>query len=150
MTASIGVHFDKPYLKNVPGYKEGINRPNALILCYPVITSGEFAHKGSFKNLLGENAPAELLAEMSLENHVSENTPPSFIWHTFEDRGVPVENSMLFASKLREKNIPFELHIFPEGGHGLSLATKEVCPETYPHVAKWIDLCIEWLDSLFA
>ena len=149
LAASIGVHFDKPYLKSVPGYEVGINRPDALILSYPVISSGHKKHSGSFKNLLGPDAPDSLIEEMSLEKQITAETPTAFIWHTFSDASVPVENSMLFAMGLREHNIPFELHVYPEGSHGLSLATKEVCPEDHPHVATWIDLCREWLKLTF-
>ena len=151
LAASLGVHWQEPYLE-VPGINIGENRPDALILGYPVITSGEFAHRGSFKNLLGKDAESELVEEMSLEKQVKPTTPPAFIWHTFEDPGVPVENSMLFAKALREKNIPFELHIFPEGPHGLSLATEETDDGnmgTYPHIASWMNLCIEWLNNQF-
>ncbi len=149
LAASIGVLFNKEYLKDVPGYKAGINRPDALILSYPVITSSIHSHRGSFKNLLGPEATESQLEEMSLEKHISADTPTAFIWHTFNDSAVPVENSILFASGLRANQVPFELHIFPEGPHGLSLATTEVCPENRPHVARWMDLCREWLKELF-
>ena len=148
LAASLAVNFDKPYLKNVAGIDTSLIRPEALILAYPVITPGEFAHKGSFINLLGENPSEELLQETSLEKQVSSETPPSFIWHTFQDKAVPVENSLFFANALRKNNVPFELHIYPEGGHGLSLATKET-GTVIPHVATWMNLCIEWLDNQF-
>ncbi|HHY24910.1 MAG TPA: alpha/beta hydrolase [Clostridiaceae bacterium] len=152
LAASLGVYWHKGYLSNVTGMEIGLNRPNALILAYPVITSGQYAHRGSFINLLGEEASSELLYEMSLEHHVSEKTPPAFIWHTFEDQGVPVENSLLFALSLRNKSIPFELHIYPEGEHGLSLATEETATspvQVAPHAATWMKLCIEWLNLQF-
>lgn len=153
LAASLGVHWDKKYLENAGGMETGKSRPDALILCYPVITSGKYAHRGSFINLLGENPDSELLYEMSLEHHVSEKTPPAFIWHTFSDSGVPVENSLLFAQALREKNIPFELHIYPEGVHGLSLATVETAdgrPEYVSHhVSSWMELCKKWLKLQF-
>ncbi|HOJ09295.1 MAG TPA: alpha/beta hydrolase [Clostridiales bacterium] len=153
LAASLGVYWDKEYLSNIPGVEIELNRPNALILAYPVITSGQYAHRGSFINLLGENATSELLYEMSLEHHVSEKTPPAFIWHTFADQGVPVENSLLFTQSLRNKSIPFELHIYPEGGHGLSLATEETATrpdQVVPHAATWIKLCLEWLNLQFS
>lgn len=152
LAASLGVHWDKPYLKNADGIIPGMNRPNACILCYPVITSGEFAHRGSFNNLLGETASPEMLFEMSLEHHITDKMPPAFIWHTFEDTSVPVENSLFFAEGMRKNNIPFELHIFPKGHHGLSLATPETETESGnsvdSHVALWIKLCVEWLNEL--
>lgn len=152
LTASIGVHWNKEYIKNAPGIKEGMNRPDALILSYPVISSGEYAHRGSFENLLGRDAEKELLNEMSLELQVSQKTPPSFIWHTFDDSVVPVENSLLFARALRNENIPFEMHIFPKGPHGLSLATEETGDDACmisPAIAKWMELCVAWLKNLF-
>ncbi len=98
------------------------NRPNAAILSYPVITSGELAHRGSFDNLLGVDANAEQLHYMSLEYHVTADTPPCFIWHTAVDDCVPVENSYLFAMACQKQNVPYALHVFSKGGHGLSLA----------------------------
>lgn len=148
LTASLGVHWNKPYLSDTPGIQAGMNRPNALILAYPVITSGEFRHAGSFQNLLGENSEPALLEEMSLERQVSDHTPPTFLWHTVDDLSVPVENSLMFAQALRKHQVPFELHIYPEGAHGLSLATEETATPILPpdpHVAGWMRLCLEWL-----
>ncbi len=100
-------------------------RPAGMILCYPVITAGEYAHKGSFAALLGndyDNLTAQALDSVSLEKQVSAQTPPAFIWHTFTDNVVPVENSLLFTAALRKNNVNAELHIFPDGGHGLCLS----------------------------
>ena len=152
LAASLGVHWSEPYLSGLDGIKEGMNRPDALILGYPVITSGQFVHRGSIENLIGSDADKSLLNEMSLELQVNDKTPPAFIWHTYADDAVPVENSMLFAQAMRKHNIPFELHIFPDGPHGLSLATEETAAENmgaYPHVAAWMKLCEEWLTGIF-
>ncbi|GGF83681.1 alpha/beta hydrolase [Paenibacillus aceti] len=152
VAASLGVHWDKPFLQDGYDDQAETNRPDALILSYPVISSGEHAHRDSFNNLLGAEPEASLLAEMSLEEQVNEKTPPAFIWHTFEDQLVPVENSLLFAQAMRRQGIPFELHIYPEGPHGLSLATKLTATneeQINPHVATWMDLCIQWLNCLF-
>lgn len=152
VAASLGVHWDKPFLQDGYDDQAETNRPDALILSYPVISSGEHAHRDSFNNLLGGEPEASLLAEMSLEEQVNEKTPPAFIWHTFEDQLVPVENSLLFAQAMRRQGIPFELHIYPEGPHGLSLATKLTATneeQINPHVATWMDLCIQWLNCLF-
>ncbi|MBU3214461.1 alpha/beta hydrolase [Clostridium estertheticum] len=153
VAASLGVYWDELYLKGVPGIEVGKNNPNAQILCYPVITSGVFTHENSLCNLIGDNASESLKEKMSLEHNVSEKTPPTFLWHTFEDNSVPVENTLLFAKALRNKKIPFELHIYPEGPHGLSLANEETREEgkgVYPNVATWMDLCITWLTNLFS
>ncbi len=141
-------------LDDVSGVAKEKLRPNGLLLCYPVITSGEFAHRGSFENLLGDRYD-ELVDELSLENAVNSDVPKTFIWHTFTDGSVPVENSLLFATSLRRNNINTELHIFPEGAHGLALASKltegadasgkEIVPACEP----WIDLATTWLDKFF-
>ena len=131
---------------------KGNNRPDAAILSYPVITSGKYAHEGSFQNLLEDPADEKMRQYVSLETQVSQDTPPCFLWHTVADNAVPVENSLLFAAELQKNHIPFELHIYPQGHHGLSLVTPEVCEECesfYPHVATWMPLAIEWLDHLF-
>ncbi len=128
------------------------NKPNALILSYPVISSGEKAHRGSFNNLLGDRKDdKEMLEYLSLENRVSKDTPPTFIWHTMEDNAVPVENSLLFANALKKNDIPFEMHIFTKGTHGLSTVDKETDIRELldPHAAKWINLATEWLDNIF-
>jgi acetyl esterase/lipase len=152
LAASLGVHWNKSYLQDTSGIQVGMNRPNALMLCYPVITSGEFRHEGSFQSLLGEHPDQRLLEEVSLERHVGPQTPPTFLWHTVADQSVPVENSLLFARALRQHKIPFEMHIYPDGGHGLSLATEETATDDHsgdPHVAGWIRLCVEWLQHTF-
>lgn len=128
----------------------GKNKPNAVILAYPVITSGVFAHRGSFENLCGENS--ELIEKMSLEKQVSEDTPPMFLWHTFEDQSVPVENSLMMAAALRKKNIPFELHIYPKGQHGLSTVRKDVGileKDVSKGSGDWVKQSVNWLEDLF-
>lgn len=151
LTASIAVYWNAPYLQNIEGMSEGKNKPNAVILSYPVITGDEKAHRGSFNNLLGENASQEMIYEMSLENHVSKSTPPAFIWATFNDAAVPVESSLLFASSMRKNDIPFELHIFPDGVHGLSLSNKQTWEGNpnliNPQTEVWTSLCKKWLES---
>jgi len=97
------------------------SRPDLGILCYPVITMTEQTHGGSRQNLLGENPSAPLLEELSAERHVSAETPPCFLWHTWEDPAVPVENVLVFASALRAAGVPFECHIYQDGGHGLGM-----------------------------
>lgn len=126
-------------------------RPNGMILNYPVITSGEFAHRDSFRNLLGERYD-ELVDKMSLENQVNKNTPPAFIWHTFEDNCVPVENSLMLAAAMRKEQIPVEFHMYPRGGHGLSLATPLTQSPEGDEVVhccqSWIDLVKTWIQEL--
>ena len=150
LAASLGVFWQEEWLTEYTGYTPEQIRPNALILSYPVVTSGEFAHTGSFKNLLGENAAKELLEYVSVEKKVTNKVPPCFIWHTVGDMSVPVENSLIFASALRRAGVKFELHIFPQGAHGLALATEETASygkgnfnpklQLRPECAEWIRL----------
>ena len=107
-------------------YFEISARPDLLLLCYPVITSGPFTHRDSMKALLGENPDDALLQKYSLEKNVTENTPPVFLFQTSEDESVPVENSCLMAQALKQSGVPFAHHIFTTGGHGLSIATQSL------------------------
>ena len=122
-------------------------KPNGLILGYPVITSGCHAHVGSFRALLGDKYPDEKWLEyLSLEKQVDEKTPTTFLWHTFFDQGVPVENSLLFASALRNAKIPFEMHIFEDGPHGISTADNITTPMMYPQRTRsWLDMSADWI-----
>ncbi len=129
---------------------EGSNKPDAAILCYPVLTFGELTHGGTRDNLLGKYKDDEnFIKKYSLENNVSSDTPPTFIMHTAEDGAVPVKNSLLFASALSEKKIPYELHIFPFGGHGMSTGTKEVCTVLNEYAGRWVELSAKWLKLTF-
>lgn len=124
---------------------EGINRPTATVLCYPVITGGPYAHRGSIDHLCG--APSEgtdMADRYSLELHVDQTTVPAFIWHTFNDRTVPIQNTLLYVSALAAAGVPFEYHVYPDGVHGLSLATKETWSERPTHVSP---VCAGWLKD---
>lgn len=125
-------------------------RINGCILAYPVITSGEFAHRGSFDNLLGDQQ--NHLDTVSLEHQVDENTPPMFLWHTYTDAAVPVENSLLMIAALRKHKISAEFHMYPLGGHGLALANQETQMSDgrgYQEECQgWIDLAIRWILNL--
>ena len=152
LAASLGVFWNRNELISATGIDNNLVQPNALILAYPVITSDDFGHSKSFQNLLGADATPEMLEMMSLEKQVSSITPPTFLWHTFEDDLVPVENSLSFASALNRYKIPFELHVYPRGTHGLALATKETANEEHianGHVATWLGLSIQWLKLTF-
>ena len=140
LAATLGVHW-----KTL-----GLERPDALILCYPVITADEaLCNTESIQSI----APEGQRDFFSLEKHVSRDTPPTFLWHTAADQSVPVENSLLFASALSRERVPFELHVYPFGEHGLSLATAEVAePEKGrlpdDHVAGWIRECGAWIEQI--
>ncbi|MFA9557804.1 alpha/beta hydrolase [Evansella sp. AB-rgal1] len=117
-------------------------RTNLSVLCYPVITLKEgFGHAGSRSNLLGENPNSTQIHELSLEENVTPETPPTFLWHTSNDASVPVENSLLFALALRKNNVLFDLHVYEEGRHGLGLALED------DHVHSWTNTCTSWLKQ---
>lgn len=150
LAASLACLWNLPMLEQKLAIEKGENKPNAAVLCYPVITSGEFAHKGSFAKLLGETPRDDDLKILSLENSVSSNTPPTFIWHTANDASVPVENSLLLAMQLKKHNVPWELHVWPNGMHGLGLADKTTSTfENYhiPHIAKWLEMSVRFLEE---
>lgn len=151
LAASISTLWNDSKIFSSNQEKNRLHMPNATILSYPVITSGEFAHRGSFENLTGNDIENELWRELSLETRVDKNTPPAFIWHTFADTCVPVENSMLYANALRRNNIPFELHIYPDGPHGLSRASDEIywAVPQFTRKYSWMDSSVEWLCIQF-
>ena len=152
LAGHLGVAWQEPFITQTLGIEQGSNQPNQVILCYPVITSGEYAHKGSFQNLLGENPSETLLEHVSLEKRVTSMMPPTFLWHTGEDCGVPLENSFLMAMALRKQGCAFEAHFYEKGGHGLSLANELTAKhgdmaQIMPQVATWVNLVIGWLDQ---
>lgn len=153
LAASYGVFWNEPFVADAIGCKAELLRPNGLLLGYPVITSKEaYWHEGSFRNLLGENPSKELLEKVALEEQVGAQTPKTFLWHTFADDTVPVENSMLWVQALLKHKIPVEFHLYEKGGHGLSLAneltdnTKRQCYQK--ECQSWIMLAETWLKNL--
>lgn len=104
-----------------PKYDAVSNRPDSVVLGYPVITSGEFTHIYSIQSLIGYTPSQELLDYYSLEKQVTPDTPPCFIWQTVEDDAVPIENSMYFAEACRKAKVPYAYYAFPHGRHGLSV-----------------------------
>ena len=152
LAASLGVFWKRSFLSEKLGISNEEIKPNGLLLGYPVITSGPHAHEGSFVALLGE-IHNELLHEVSLEKHVTPDTPPTFLWHTYMDDAVPIENSFLFANSLLKNKVSLEMHIYPKGIHGLSLGTEETKarnhPETVqPEVSNWIEMAGRWIKML--
>ena len=123
-------------------------RPDAAVLCYPVITMGQFGSDTTRENLFGGGPVA---AETSLENSVTPDNPPTFLWATYTDSSVPVENTLLYASALRAQGVPFELHIFSKGPHAMGLATADSAWDTGhtdERAANWHPLCVSWLKGL--
>jgi acetyl esterase/lipase len=118
------------------------SRPDLGVLCYAVITMSEGTHAGSRDNLLGRNPAPELIAELSNELHVSRSTPPTFLWHTADDRTVPVSNSLNFAAALAKAGVPFDLHIYQHGPHGQGLGTRDDDPAKR---LPWAGELVGWL-----
>ena len=144
LASTLLTHFDAGKPDAADPIERQSSRPNLGILCYAVISLGEFGHRGSRNNLLGTNPPPELVRELSNELQVTKDTPPCFIWHTYEDAGVPVENSLQFAEALRRVGIPFDLHVYQKGQHGLGLGTRTWSPEKrHP----WTRDCVSWLRA---
>ncbi|PTY00514.1 alpha/beta hydrolase [Opitutus sp. ER46] len=121
LAATLVTQFDAGKSDAVDPVDRESSRPDLGILCYPVITMGEYTHRGSRTNLLGDNPSPELIAKMSAENNVTAQTPPCFLWSTEEDGTVPIENSLLFVAALRRNKVPFSFHIYEKGPHGLGL-----------------------------
>jgi acetyl esterase/lipase len=152
LAASMGTLWHEPFLEEIMQQPKDKYKPNGMLLSYPVITSGEFAHRDSFVALLQERYD-ELVERMSLENRVTEFTPPTFLWHTFEDELVPIENTLLFTQALNEKKIPFELHVYPKGEHGLSLANEETRSirnngSLPTQCQSWMSMAGAWINNL--
>lgn len=157
LAASSGVLWNHPRLRDAVGVTsgdapEGINRPTGTILCYPVITSGQYTHRGSFDRLCGSpEASEQERARFSLEHFVDKQSVPSFIWHTVTDSTVSVQNSVLFMQALIAHDVPVEAHFYPKGRHGLALASTETWsgqPERLvPHVQSWFTLALRWIQD---
>lgn len=126
-------------------------RPNAMVLCYPVINAGPCAHRWSFENLTGSADLAEH-AKYSLDEQVTADTPPTFLWTTWDDEAVPSQNTLLMATALRAHDVPAEVHIYPHGVHGLSLGEAHTaCAQDRmiePDVTGWPDLAAKFLRRM--
>jgi acetyl esterase/lipase len=146
-----GTLWNQPCLAEYLQEERELYRPDKLILCYPVLKNTGRHHQGSFDNLLGgadELQTAEMLELTSLEKHVGEHVPPCFLWHTFEDTGVPIDGTLEFAERLLEIGKPMEIHIFPHGGHGACLAnyvTSDMPTDKVHAMAEWIDKAIRFV-----
>jgi acetyl esterase/lipase len=122
LTSTLLTHFDNGKPDDPDPIERFSSRPDLGVLCYAVITMGPDGHAGSRKNLLGDRPAPELVELLSNEKHVTKDTPPCFIWHTWEDQGVKPENSLEFAVALRRAGVPFDLHIYEKGPHGMGLS----------------------------
>jgi len=155
LTGSIGTLWNHDFVKDALGFHNGEHKPNGIILSYAVLLSSihaTLAHRGSFNNLLGSKADdAETLDFLSLEKRVSEDTPPAFIWHTYEDQAVDIRNSLAFATAMADAGRPFELHIYPNGPHGIARADDSTSMNggyIFPECQEWIRLASRWIKNL--
>ena len=149
LAASLGTLWDNDEIEAFLNMEKGYNKPTGMILSYPVISGLEYAHRGSFDNILGERKDdEEARRELSLELRVDEKTVPAFIWTTATDTVVPPQNSIMFAQSLAEKGIPFEMHVYPKGGHGASLANPIVGWGAPTPITAWINDSIRWMKSI--
>ena len=153
LACSLGAFWNQEFLYGPLELTPEEIRPDGMILAYPVISSGPYCHQGSFRNLLGADGANEAARRLvSLEHQVGSHTPPVFLWHTSTDDAVPVKNSYLLADALTEHGVSVEMHIYPAGCHGLSLANREVSGEDgrciVPQCQNWISLAKTWLEHL--
>ncbi|WP_248930122.1 alpha/beta hydrolase [Paenibacillus hamazuiensis] len=139
LASSAGLHYDLGNPEADDAVERESSRPDLMVLCYPVITFGEFTHAGSKSNLLGPEPDEELVKLLSGEHQVTAETPPAFLWHTADDASVPVENSLQLAMALSRHKVPHELHVYESGRHGLGLAGD------HPEAHTWTTLCANWL-----
>ncbi|MBN2983123.1 MULTISPECIES: alpha/beta hydrolase [Cohnella] len=140
LASTAGTQYDAGRPDAEDAVERQSSRPDLTILCYPVISMDEsITHAGSRLNLLGEDPDPELARKMSSETQVTPDTPPVFLWHTSDDGAVPVENSLAFATALRKQKVPFDLHVYAFGRHGLGLAEDE------KHTNGWTGACASWL-----
>lgn len=142
MAATISTQWDEGDAAAEDPIERESSRPDVSVLLYPVISMIEHcSHGGSRRNLLGEDAPHALCEKMSAERNVNERTPPTFLFHTVDDPAVPVENSIMYAMALRKSGVPFEMHLYEHGRHGVGLA------EDNPVLSTWSGLCANWLAA---
>jgi acetyl esterase/lipase len=140
LTATAGTHFDGGRADAADSIERASSRPDFLILAYPVISlDPAITHGGSSRNLLGENPDPKLVDALSNDRQVTPETPPTFLFHTTADAGVPVENSIRFYLALRKAKVPAEMHVFENGPHGVGLALWD------PSLATWPALLTNWL-----
>lgn len=143
LASTVGTHFDYGDPSSTDPIEHLGSRPNFMILVYPVVTFfNDYTHRGSRKNLLGENPSADMIRLYSNETQVGMDTPPTFLIHTLEDKAVPVENSLQFYRALRNQSVPSEMHVFEKGPHGFGLAPGN------PVLSIWPTLCENWLRQL--
>ncbi len=140
LASTVLTHFDSGIAVDKDPVQRQSCRPDFGILCYPVIGFGKpYTHLGSQHNLLGENPDPELVKQLSNEEQVTAQTPPTFLWHTYEDSGVLPQNSIQFYLAMVQHGVPGELHVFEKGVHGVGLGGD------IPGTREWSNVCANWL-----
>ncbi|WP_246119996.1 alpha/beta hydrolase [Blastopirellula retiformator] len=143
LASTVATHFDGGDAQSADPIARVSSRPDFAILCYPVIAFDQpFTHRGSQRNLIGQNPDPELVKSLSNELQVTSDTPPTFLFHTSEDTGVPPQNSIVFYEALQKAKVPAEMHIFAKGRHGVGLAAN------IPGTNAWPKLCEAWMEGL--
>ncbi|MCA9268192.1 MAG: alpha/beta hydrolase [Planctomycetales bacterium] len=142
LASTAATHFDAGDSTAADPVARASCRPDFAVLCYAVIAFGEsYSHGGSQRNLLGPDAPQELVEKFSNEKQVTSETPPTFLWHTNEDTGVPPQNSAMFYLACVKNKVPAELHIYEKGRHGIGLG-KDI-----PGTNQWPVQCENWMRN---
>lgn len=144
LASTLMTHFDAGDPSAADPIDRVSSRPDLGILCYPVITMRPpHAHMGSRRQLLGDNPSGDMVQLLSNELQVTAQTPPAFVWHTWEDKGVSVENSLEFAAALRRAGVPFDLHVYERGRHGIGLGDNRGKTTVHP----WTRDLVFWLKE---
>ncbi len=151
LAAWSGTMWHIPQVAEASGGNTELCKPTATIPCYPVISADRsISHAGSVI-ALNSHVDDDGIFRFSLEDFVDEKTSPAFLWHTADDPVVPVQNSIVYAASLAKYHIPFELHIYPKGPHGLALCNKVTFSQHPDHIApyaeNWIEHAIRWIDE---
>ena len=148
LAASSAILWNNEKFKTVFDTQNGRNKPNACVLAYPVITADEFAHEESISFVSGAKKGTEEYDFFSLDKRVDSDCVPIFVWHTVTDETVPIENTIKLITALQKNKISYECHIFPNGGHGMSVCTKETASNS-DHNRQWVELSKNWLNEIF-
>ena len=153
LSASLGTRWHTKEVNEALDIPFGINRPTGMLLCYPVLCYFPETHQGTFTNAFGTDTPTEEQIDFcSLDRGLSKETvPPAFFWQTSDDPAVNVKNTLRMTTALSEAGVPFEVHIYPHGPHGMALATEATAPKPMwknERIAGWVDLAYSWLKTI--
>lgn len=148
LAATLSTKWNDPELGRYVNISPRLMRPDAAVLCYPVVSGLTRPHTRSFEVLLGSDPSRSELLALSAEHHVTPDTPPTFIWHTAEDDVVPAQNALVMAHACIKNHVPCELHVYDSGPHGAADCTKVTASSDFqinPHAARWVDEAMAFL-----